>query len=186
MFISGCYNTVTNNIILNNNGSGISIQGSDNIIHFNNVSNNNHGIGLGWTSNNIISYNNVISNNGCGIDLYLSDNNTIINNIISKNKDGILLTGSDNTFKSNHITLSKNDGIHIYYIARNNMIIKNNFIGNKRQAFFEEPPFNRWRQNYWNRPRILPKLIFGFIQDIPWFNIDWLPAKEPYDIEVVI
>jgi hypothetical protein len=43
-----------------------------------------------------------------------------------------------------------------------------------------------WNHNYWNRPRILPKIIFGKIElkftSIPLINIDWRPAKEPYDI----
>jgi hypothetical protein len=49
---------------------------------------------------------------------------------------------------------------------------------------------NTWNNNYWGRPRLLPKLILGQIHinfflidqfyeyDIPWFNVDWHPAKK--------
>jgi hypothetical protein len=44
---------------------------------------------------------------------------------------------------------------------------------------------NQWSRNYWNRPRLLPKLIFGKIEigsdRILWINIDWRPALKPND-----
>jgi hypothetical protein len=52
---------------------------------------------------------------------------------------------------------------------------------------------NKWVGNYWNKPRILPKLIFGVRENIlfgtktihfPWFQFDWHPAQQPYDIGV--
>ena len=88
-------------------------------------------------------------------------------------------------------------GIGQNYYHRYNTIVKNNFLDNERDAFFRNSRFisnfisNRWNQNYWNRPRIFPKLIFGkirtsstYIPHILWINIDWNPAKEPYDIGV--
>ena len=45
---------------------------------------------------------------------------------------------------------------------------------------------NTWDNNYWGRKYIFPKLIKGRIGDIyqnfRWFNVDWNPASEPYDI----
>ena len=59
----------------------------------------------------------------------------------------------------------------------------------------EDSTGNQWRGNYWGGNKTQPKLIFGelvLIQPpahgpgygliIPWVNIDWRPAKEPYDI----
>ncbi len=75
-----------------------------------------------------------------------------------------------------------------------NIIIKNNFIDNERDAYFAGGifRFNIWLLNYWYKPRILPKLIFGKIKKIglvyitiPWINFDWHPARKPYDIEGV-
>jgi hypothetical protein len=44
---------------------------------------------------------------------------------------------------------------------------------------------NKWNQNYWNQPSILPKIIpgrLGLGGRIPFINFDWHPAQEPYDI----
>lgn len=47
---------------------------------------------------------------------------------------------------------------------------------------------NLWDRNYWNRPRILPYIIFGKAifknYEIPWLNVDWHPALKPYDITI--
>jgi hypothetical protein len=69
----------------------------------------------------------------------------------------------------------------------NNSIEKNNFILNQRQTLFEDYT-NIWDQNYWNRPQVLPKLIFGrrFYQNkllITCLNIDRDPAMMPYSID---
>jgi parallel beta-helix repeat protein len=120
-----------------------------------------------------------IRNGNNGI-LIFSDYNTITDNTISNNKCGIRLCyqGGFITFHSNF-----------------NTIIKNNFLDNEQDAFFEGDFINQfigrniWRQNYWNRPQIFPKFIFGYVWidmnivfRIPWINIDSLPAKEPYNI----
>ena len=45
---------------------------------------------------------------------------------------------------------------------------------------------NTLMQNYWNSSKLFPKLIFGILYfgdfSLNWFNIDLLPASEPYDI----
>jgi len=134
------------------------------------IRNESFGINIRSNSNTITS-NTITSNSWYGIDLHYSSGNTITGNTISlNNKYGIRLFNSVG-----------------------NTILKNNFIGNKRAAFFYNNveikwERNTWKQNYWNRPRVLPKLIFGEIEVIeesifmPWFNIDWHPAQEPYDI----
>ncbi len=55
---------------------------------------------------------------------------------------------------------------------------------------------NRWIRNYWNdenrkSPYIIRKIIIlpfrdasGIYYRILWFECDWLPAQEPYDIPV--
>jgi len=67
-----------------------------------------------------------------------------------------------------------------------NAIAENDFLINTN-AHFSNSFKNRWFFNYWQQPRILPKLIFGswsiiteiFSATIPWFNIDMRPALEP-------
>ena len=74
------------------------------------------------------------------------------------------------------------------------MISENNLVDNVvRDAFFDDKSFSRstWRGNYWGRSRLLPKPILGVTKvvinedlkiSVPVFNVDWRPAKEPYEI----
>jgi hypothetical protein len=97
-------------------------------------------------------------------------------------------------------------GIH-YWATCANKIYKNNFINNKEDASFSHIFLigyskiydffwinnNQLYQNYWDESRFLPKLIVGNVRilydleniesfSLPWYEIDWHPAKEPYDI----
>ena len=165
----------------------IYISSDCNTITCNIISNNYKGIYLSGSSSNTIS-GNTISNNGDGIELYKSINNTFKRNTITNNSCGIFLSGSKlNTITGN--TISNNaDGIYLEY-SFINFILGNNFFNKVRDAFFWNSFLNRWNHNYWSRPRILPKNIFGLMGMFeylvfPWFNFDWFPAKEPYDIGV--
>jgi len=127
--------------------------------------------------------NNILLQNRYGIYLYETKGNTVSGNIISHNADGILLWESSDTIV--HNTLSDNwYGIYLDD-SSNNFILENNFYSNMQHAFFENG-LNTWENNYWGRPRLLPKLIFGTIQIdttwIPWINIDWHPSQQPYNI----
>ena len=123
---------------------------------------------INGSSNNIISSNNLSMNILNGIILYYSTDNTII---------------------SNSIELS-NCGVELSYSKRNN-IFENNFLKNSRHAYFENCR-NKWKNNFWNRPRLLPKTIVGVIRlnmPIPfqaivirWRNFDLRPALKPYEI----
>ena len=155
------YNNITKNVIANNNASGIYIRDSycNNIIN-NNITDNNNGIYTLRSEYNIIKGNNITWNNLSGINLNFSSSNIIYGNNFLKNRQGIY-----------------------FFSSANNSISKNNFLRNKHNTFFENST-NKWNGNYWGRPRILPKLIFGIktIQNnrtIPLFDFDWHPAKEP-------
>jgi len=185
-------NDITTNIISNNHAIGIQVRtnAKDNRITFNDITLNlEQGIFLLDANNNIVFCNN-ISENENGIELQNTKNTTITNNIISSNNgSGIEFHGSsinlcnNNTIKYN--TIKQNNQSIYLENASNNIILDNNLLRNKRHVLFENCT-NTWSKNYWNRPRILPKLIFGtiFIRNmtIPWFNIDWRPALKPYDI----
>ena len=86
--------------------------------------------------------------------------------------------------------ISKNlFGVRVEFSSEN-IIKNNNFIKNILfEAYHLGCKFfsnNIWNGNYWNRPRVFPKLIFGrtglFFMLIPWINVDWNPAQEPHDI----
>ena len=173
-------NIKRNNIIFNKY-SGIVVWGRGNSIIENTILNNMNGILFSSTSYNVVKGNTIISNNHSGITIYASWSNIVNGNNIQSNGFGILL--EDITF--------------------GNIILKNNFIDNEKDAFFSYNFFcfnlrtDRWRQNFWNESIAHPKLIFGekIIRVgggfggykeylIPWIipQIDFFPAKEPYDI----
>lgn len=87
-----------------------------------------------------------------------------------------------NTIFQNNITDTTWGSIAIYdsLLTR---IEKNNLIN----ATFTNSYLNYWNGNYWNTSKKLPVIIFGETLKslIHWINIDWHPAKKPYDIPTV-
>jgi parallel beta-helix repeat protein len=157
------YNNIIGNTITNHTDDGIYLFGDYNTISANTITNNNNGIYVSRHGYNTITSNNIIGNNWSGIYLNCSRNNTISGNSISKNTQGIYFVSSTN-----------------------NTVLKNNFLRNKRHALFENCT-NSWNLNYWGRPRILPKLIFGIRNrqnELPLssLDIDWHPALKPYHL----
>ena len=164
------------------------------------IQNGHIGIYIEKSSNNIIS-GNLISNNYRGIYIagtwtepfkrYYSKNNTISNNVISSNRGSnilIVLSPQTNIYLNNITNCrdSTSTALTIYSYSHSSLISQNNFINNNKDAVFHTSYFCSWEGNYWDRPYLSPKLIYGFHwfgpYGIPWINIDWHPAKEPYDI----
>jgi len=124
--------------------------------------------------------NNYFGNNSAAITYWDGGNQiTICNNIFYKNEHALSIAGGKNFIKNN------------------------NFIRNKIDASFKSWKGSLWdsifggkiklSDNYWNRPRLLPKLILGVNANYDdWsgyyeylsFNIDWFPAFQPNDIVV--
>ena len=171
-----------NHIHLNYNGIKLYSKSNFNNIRDNTIENNENGTYLEHSSKNTIN-GNLIKNNYYGLKLYSkSKSNSIKSNTISNNNVGIFIGGTVNPTFIFNILL---DGsIH-------NKIIKNNFLNNQRDAFFQNSRPNLWLRNYWNNSRILPKIISGEIficrlqgippspieLHIPWVpKIDWRPA----------
>ena len=178
-----CYNTISDNIISNNTQCGIDIfgvfsgeKGNNNIISGNLISNNSWGgIVLGnicCTCGNLVYKNHIINNSYYGIVMFNSWLNRIIKNKLDNNGIGI------------HIITSGLAG---------NIIRENNFYGSNPFAsceFLMFPVPNVWINNYWGRPRFLPKLIpstiyimtnpfYGDGFELPWVVFDWAPARLP-------
>ena len=115
------------------------------------------------------------------------------NNFINNSRHAMFAISSEDFMENPPDIFPKN-----YY----NIIVKNhkhislrsrykNLIQPMGNSFISNFVFSRWNGNYWdNWLGIGPKMIFGgkeFIVgglriSIPWFNFDWHPAKEPYDI----
>ncbi len=185
-------NTIKNNIIDSNFFCGIFLlYGDSNTLEGNVLSNNSIGIGAIDSSDNTINDNEILGN-AYGLLFNGSCNNIISSNlIIGAFLNGILFYHSDsNTIMGNEIK-SSNCGIELQS-SRKNTIQQNNFLRNNRNAYFENCR-NKWKNNYWNRPRLLPKIIRGALTiPMPWpfqdivlrcLNFDLRPALKPYNIE---
>ena len=164
-------NNITSNIIINNWKGIRLVKSNRNIIKGNKISNNSYGVSSINCHLQTIKGNTII-NNGYGISLVHSFGTIITGNNIASNKDY-------------GIYISKWGGV---------IILKNNFIDNEEDAYFWQNIFrNRWKQNYWNEPLKLPKIIYGKLilvghsmpLELTVINIDWHPAQEPFDVQVL-
>jgi parallel beta-helix repeat protein len=168
----------------------------NNSIMNNIITHADHGILMEHSSRNIISKNLIMDCWGFAIQLRFSNDNNIFENIIVNNSYGIDVGDSMNN-KINSNEISHNTyGITISYSLKN-IIMKNNFRKNfdyDAYNVFSFQPFwrNTWNDNYWNRARLLPKVIFGYLEYhkdrfiiIPWMNVDWHPAQKPYNISIL-
>jgi len=211
-FLYSQKNNISNNSI-NHNFDGIDCEySSNNIIIGNIITNNGGGIYLYSSHNNRISKNIIQSNYGIGITVLSSSYNIFERNTISSNYYGIRSFGSYNSILFNNInnnfygiytkncdknsiylnSISSNDfGVYLEE-TREHLFSSNNFIDNDKDVHFEDSD-NKWEGNYWNDIFRNVKVLFGTKQIgmiifipimIPWMDIDWHPAKEPYDIQV--
>ena len=166
------------------------------IIKDNNISKNKNGVYFNYSICNKIK-GNIISNNDKGMHALRSSTNIIKGNIINLNKEnGIIIQASRFNLINKNIISKNYDGLNIiyyydseiYHFCWYNIILKNNFLNNNRDAFFLDSYYNsnRWIRNYWNKSQILPKLIFGKAiideNECTWLNIDWRPAIKPHNI----
>ncbi len=194
---SSSYNTIIDNKITNTDFGILLHNTSNNKIIDNSISIiQSTCISLKKSFNNIIIDNSIISNNGTGIILSESVGNTVLGNIVSNHFSGISIKDSfENTIERNLISNNSNCGLYLSFwkildnksYSKSNRILKNNFIDNEKHAnFWGYYCSAKWYQNYWGRPRLLPKFIFGELKIcniyIPWINIDWRPAFRSYDI----
>jgi parallel beta-helix repeat protein len=118
-----------------------------------------------------------------------SHDNFVYDNDLIDNKLGIVITNSldDPLFYTYNNTISNNSfyknriGVYIKS-SEDNTIINNIFKRNLISALFKHCKKNYWSHNYWNRPKISPKPIFGTrkigIIGIPWINMDWNPIRQ--------
>ena len=147
------------------------------------------GIGV-WDSDVNIIDNIIIGKYPRGM-LMVSSNSSISGNTVKEAMEGIKI--SDNhpeittTIIGNHI--EDNDfGVFIEFSSLVR-VENNNFINNQEiHATFFNCFRTIWKNNYWDRPRILPKPILGFIwgyPSIPILNFDWNPALLQYDISSI-
>jgi parallel beta-helix repeat protein len=182
---------------LHHNCFGInSIFGNNNHIISNIINFNWNGIKFDVSCNNVVS-GNIITDNGegddvtlyYGIGLFISSDNYFSYNHISNNDPvGIYILSDRNNIRLNHIS-SNIIGVYCDH-GSNNFISDNNFVLNEKNGYFEGVIYrirrNIWKGNYWDEPRFRPYPIYGqgyfLFFSFKWFNFDWHPTQEPYDI----
>lgn len=188
-----CENNIIRNNTISNTLKAICLEynSKNNNISYNDVSHNFVGISLySSAKNNTVYKNKAYKNKGFGMEIVSYNEGTIQqDNIVSenhfyKNKVGIYLTRNSikNIIENNSITYNK-VGILLQKSSDYNKIMYNNFKWNLLPATFIGCTKNTWYKNYWNRPRLLPKPIFGYKLvgevPIPCIDFDRNPAKNP-------
>jgi len=201
--------TIRNSTIHDVNYGIVLIGTTASIIEGNIISSHDTGLTLIQSSRNTIQNNSI--NASEGIYILIGYGNVIRKNSIQNALDGISLSSLFFDFSSNQIihcdlgmycqfailgkiryNTIKDCEEGIYLEASLGMrIVSNTFLNTTYEAEFITSFFNHWRHNYWNQPRVLPKVIHGkvviplgfyYAITIPWVKIDWRPAQEPYDI----
>jgi parallel beta-helix repeat protein len=196
VFIGSSTNaTVENNTMTRNGHCGVVISKSwKNTVVENTMTDNYAGVSLwpGATDNEIAR--NIIRNQEySGVGIWPgADHNFLHDNILLNNSlYGVLITKADGTIITLNTIQGSNEGMRLS-MANNSLFQCNNFIENNCSAFFENSSLNRWKQNYWDdHISSWPKCIHGLMR-IPWnkmivvrwLNLDWRPAKQPYDISI--
>jgi len=190
LIVSGDNTTIANNEISNNGFIGFALRGHNISVINNTVSDNSRGLDIRFLTNSIIKRNKLQRNSVFGISVTESINNTFEQNIFTGNVDGITIGYQctrqlvrNNEFRDNQNGLLLDN-------ANDNIITKNNFINNEKDAFFQDSYRNVWLRNYWGQPRLFhiiwgSKTIYIFehaTRQAPRFHIDWLPALRPFDI----
>gem|GEM_PF-3209343 len=191
-------NTVSYNNNPDNEGYGIAITwcSGQNMIQNNMVYNNLKGIVISGSSRNIFSWNTITSKN-YGLYMqnaqnkYKTQENEIHHNTITGGDYGMYIKEdtTSNLFSYNGLR-STTRGVYLRDKSANNTFYRNNFFDIVEEEAFFELRFlyrrNTWQENYWGAAQMFPKVLFGrtgiFAMKIPWINIDWHPASEPYDI----
>ena len=170
---------------IENGIAGIYIDIHSNITLSENIIQDNTAEGIrfyGEANNNLITGNTIINNGDCGIHFSsFSDYNIISNNYIGQNLNGTELNAyangeiTGNTFEEN-----TEYALTMVLWCNQNKIRFNNFMSNGNDVMFFTSVLNSWLFNYWDRPHLLPKPIFGVQGPIPWVNFDWRPLLSPH------
>jgi len=201
--LSGADNClIANNTLMNTSSNGITcIHSDESQFIYNNISHVLVGI---YTENSQVTISkNIINDSRDGIYIRWSLYNSISSNKITNcRRYAIYFQGSlFNMVSNNHIENNRH-AIYLEEFSGHNVFNKNNFINNTADVKLYSYIFfgnNQWINNYWSnwsgiRPKVIqgqliilaiPIFFLGLLQiPIRWFNFDWHPASEPYDIEV--
>ncbi len=188
VYVVGSYDSTIGYNNVTNRGLGIHIENAfDLIVFFNNVFSNSQGVFMINSSEVSIIGNTIGRNRWYGLWLKKCSNNIVSNNTISSNIDvGLFLESSFDTSVTNNAFWDNDNGVYLKDSAGNS-IQYNNLRNYKMNGCFVAHTLihrrNIWRQNYWERPRMMPYPILGCIKlekiTISCMNIDWTPLVHP-------
>jgi len=165
-----CQDITVENLELNNLFISIEMIDSFNCLISHNKFSNNAIAGFFINSSNNIISGNIFLNNFVGLGfIYCRENNL-----------------TKNSFKSN-------GGILFFETSTCNLVSYNNFKYTYKSFnlnIISVESDNKWFKNFWNRPRLLPKIIWNFktskLKNLPLMptfpDIDWRPAIKPNEI----
>ena len=146
--------------------TGIHLYRSKNCEIINNTITHNHpvrghGIDILYCENTRIMNNNLTYLDA--IDVDYSDYTVVSYNTIVNCRTGISLKYCNNTVISKNNIVNNSLCIDFYFGSMNSIVTMNNLIGRFPTASFCDPidANNTWHNNYWGRPKILPKMIIG-------------------------
>jgi parallel beta-helix repeat protein len=194
VFIGSSTNaTIEHNVMTRNGHCGVVIsKSSENAVIENTMIDNYAGVSL-WpgATHNEIARNAIHNQEYSGIGIWPgADHNSLHNNTLLNNSlYGVLITKADGTIITYNTIQGSNEGMRLS-MANSSLFQRNNFIANNCSAFFENSSLNRWTQNYWDdHASRWPKCIHGLMRVpwnkmivVRWLNLDWRPARQPYDI----
>ncbi len=210
IYLSDAPSTLISDNYISDNGEGVYIVGSfTSTIRFNTLINRGLGVHIENTYSQVVSGNRIVSNSQgvymfnsskvtfaantislnrwYGIWLKECSDNMIMGNTISDNIDvGLFLESSSDISVKNNTFWDNDNGVYLKDSA-GNTIQHNNLRNYKMNACFVHHTLihrrNIWKQNYWERPRLLPYPILGSIKlkgaTISWMNVDWAPLSQP-------
>ena len=220
VILVNCTRMTVQDIILSCVPYGVQLIGTtDSVIQDCHISSCLYGASLEESQDNLIQ-NNTLLNCEWGFNIYQGGSNRLENNTISRSNYSGLLISSRDTQISYNLVSNCSVGITITDCLRNiatrNVIqhcvygvylesavmvtiTQNTFLDNRLFSGLQQNTLlNRWSGNYWNRPRVIPKIVPGKIVIIwhpdpihykgiiiPFINIDWHPAKVPFDTPFV-
>jgi len=194
--------SIEHNNIIGNDIDGISVSVTDGLhIDYNTIQSNEYGIFLSGGLSACYITGNLISDNNYGIFSSTTVKDCAISsNVIENHKSKAISLLCENTIIFNNHINGALIGVDLFkeWNRFSNHICNNNILNCKICGFFEQYVFhdfwdgipNCWEYNYYGISQDKPKYIFGKllgfdkIKFIPWIEIDWHPAKEPYSINL--
>ena len=164
--VENCYDTILSENVVIDNAHGIYVFNSSEMTLERNTIGWNRWYGL-WIKDTIYSSvheNSILHNIDVGLFLESSFDLSVMNNTVWDNDNGIYLKDSaGNTIRYNNLRNFKVNGC---FVAHS--------LVNRR---------NIWKSNYWERTRVFPYPIGGYIKlekiTLSCINIDWTPLHDP-------